>query len=206
MICALLTGLGTHAMKRVSFNHHGSPCWWSNSYSRGDAVFFTSLVLATPLRLHIVYIDGAGLISQGARRQWLISFLVHEQIAISRLQLGQCWWSCLWPGDLEMKGRVPWNGLLHLMGSPFKQNWLFELVSILYIWCFPFILASFQHPINNRAVWSSACQSCLVCAAGEVKPGTNFSLLPSKILWWAWPTHSCPHSQALHALPHNRAR
>lgn len=37
-----------------------------------------------------MYIDGAGLISQGARRQWLISFLVHEQIAISQLQLGQC--------------------------------------------------------------------------------------------------------------------
>lgn len=51
------------------------------AYSRGGAGLFPSLVLATPLGLRVVYMHGAGLISQGARRQWLISFLVHEQIA-----------------------------------------------------------------------------------------------------------------------------
>lgn len=52
-------------MEQVGFAHHRSPCWSRGSYSTGGAGFPPSLLLAALLRLHVVRVDGAALISQG---------------------------------------------------------------------------------------------------------------------------------------------
>lgn len=71
----------------------------------------SSLGLAALLRWHVVDIDGAGVISQGARREWFISLCMSKQ-----LFLGYSLVSADGVGfEVEMKGRAPCN---RLMGSP----------------------------------------------------------------------------------------